>query len=47
MYLLIDLYNGSNTIINDDEAWGYKDGEHVVDAKELWRGEEYILIKMN
>lgn len=46
-YLLIDLYDGSNRLINEDEAAEWKtDTRRKKGAKIVWQGEEHLLIQL-
>ena len=51
MYLLIDLYDGSNHLIDEADAKGFMTDARKVRktkaGKEAWLGEEHLLIKLD
>ena len=50
MYLLVDLYDGSNRLLEEAEAKGFMTDARKVRktkaGKEAWLGEEHLLIKL-
>ena len=50
MYLLVDLYDGSNRVLDEAEAKEWKADTRKVRKnqvnKEAWLGEEHLLIKL-